>query len=286
MASFWVAQELLAHIADQRDPDFKYAHAAIKKLVLHCTQYDGRRSLVRFIGDGFGTISRELFDRPVPGDNGSAEDYGTLLGVVASARTPEDWKPYQAALDEIKTTVGEQKRDFVRAMWGALIHPHLPDATSWDAISRNKELSGHARLYFDSVEAHRVPAIALVDDTARRCGITLSAEERDGAIDLALSLFPTPVQLTYMIARKVALEGWNLSRRQNANSITDVRLCYSTSCNGAIGGVPIWLLSDDQLLLGAARASNSERVFRKFSTFQALLAQSTEAVIEEIEHRR
>jgi len=82
VASFWVAQELLSHVADQADRDFGRARAAIRRLARHCSQYDGARSIVRFIGDGHGTVNRERFGRPGADEDDSSDDYGTLLGVI------------------------------------------------------------------------------------------------------------------------------------------------------------------------------------------------------------
>ena len=285
LASFWVAQELLAHVATQDDQRrFRRAWAAVRKLVAHCSHYDGHRNVVRFVGDSENTTSRVLFGRGVPDEYDNSEAYGALLGIIATADSPAVWRGSQAALDDIRTTVLTAERAFADHMWQSIIVALAPDAETWQALSKNPEMREALRTRFGSPASLRLAATALVDGMAARLGLTLDAARREATIQHALNVIPTPIHFLRAVAYKVAIDGYDLSLDRNANSLWDLQFAYSTSTQADINGSPLWAISADELLLKTARETNSS-VFRDLANFVALLEQPTQLVLDELNAR-
>ncbi len=96
MASYWVVMELLSHLADPSDASFKPAWAALRRLWQHCA--DDTRN-VRWLADPENHACQTLFGEAIPDRADEAASYGSILGTVVHAESPNDWTHLQPALD-------------------------------------------------------------------------------------------------------------------------------------------------------------------------------------------
>lgn len=91
-----------------------------------------------------------------------------------------------------------------------------------------------------------------------------------------LSVFPFQLRLYNVVAARVIREGLDMSRRRNRNWVWDWMIAFSTSVGAYVDGVPIWLVTDDQLILEVAAESGARRVVRTVAEYEGLLALSSE----------
>jgi hypothetical protein len=118
IASYWVALELIAHLDSPDDPSFAASWAAIRRLVRHCTSYDGRRHIVHFIADSREHAQRLLFGRvreARPDENPTI--YGELLGHISEATSLEGLNQVKSAIAAVAQKLREDEAAFRDRMW-------------------------------------------------------------------------------------------------------------------------------------------------------------------------
>jgi hypothetical protein len=278
--SFWVAQELLFHVATPADPAFGSAWSAVRKLVRHCAQFDGAQLVIPFV-DTHDTVNRLLFDRSTASQE-EADAYGWLLIQVANAKTANELLAHRDALSQVRKTVSAAETSFVEGMWETIILRLAPNAESWGALIRDAGLRARLRDWFKSSVSLAQAAEALVDISTKRHGLALDPAQRAAVIETALRLFPTPMHVLRLLVRKIALEAYNLSKPEHSNSLWDLQIAYTTSLHVVVEGAPLWVITNDGLLLQAAREAATTSVFRSVSFFRELVGRSTEEVIDVI----
>ena len=271
-SSYWVLFELLAHVASQEDPEFNHAWAALKRLWHHCAIYDGSAYRLQCLADWRSEICRLLFGRGLA-DRDDADVYGLLVGVIANAETPEDWEKYQPMLDQLASHVDEVERRFLDGMLNNVARRVAPGAVDWEAAAEipatRAELADALTLDTGIRSAARI----IVSLAAEDVGIGLQEAELNEKTDYVADAFEAPLRFLNAIVAGVVREGTNISTRR-ANSVWDFQIEFSTSPEVTMAGVPVWLITDDNAMLAAAREAKIEGLFRSLGSYRSVLESS------------
>jgi hypothetical protein len=271
-ASFWTCMELLAHLSDPADPAFSPSWQAIHRLMAHCTEFDGSRLMVRFIADGESQLCRTLFGKVLPGRDEQAVRYGELLGSVRDARTIDDLVPLRSTLLDIRTHVLDTERDFAQLVFSHVVQALVPDATSWDALVKERRI-GQALASRISEPAAAVAAGSLFAvRAASQLGIVLSAPEIRTYGEMVAEVFGAPVSFYLEVVRRIAIGGNNMNIPRNANSVWDLQFAFSSSPRARMGHMPIWAVSRDDLVLYGASAAGASKWFLHPEAYEAAVS--------------
>jgi hypothetical protein len=281
IASFWVAGELLSRLATRESETFKHAWAALRRLRTHCCQFDGARSM-RFLVDTEDIVAHNLFGKALPDKSDESTNYTRMIDLISHMNDPSEWEPEQASLESLRDEYDASEREFTARLWRTAILRRVPDATSWDAVSRSPELRAQFLAEVETAGALRMSAAVLVEATAEAVGIALSPQTVETAIEKALRLFPVPIYFLRAIMRQIGQSGRDMSKPENSNCLWDLQLAYSTSAHASINGLPVWFVTSDRELLRAAAEANCSRVVRQFDDYARLVDGPCEALVDEI----
>jgi len=267
-ASYWVIHELVAHLANREDAAFARSLAALRRLAEHCSYYDGSRTVVGFLGDTEEHLDEIIFQ--IPSTRDEAQAYGQLIGALVSAATPDDWKPYQAAIEQIAENVVRLEEANVERFRRILASMNGKLGAS-DAIRRTTGLADAIAKMILSQAGMQGAAEMMVRSAAMRRGLTLSEETECELVERMLTIFPFQLRLYNAVAARVVREGIDMGGSANRNWVWDWMVAFSTSVVAHVDGIPIWLVTDDTLILDAASASGPRSVVRSLTQYEAVL---------------
>jgi hypothetical protein len=272
LASYWTCAELLTHMASPSDAHFKACWGAIRRLAAHSSQFDGRRPILRLMADTDDQLARMLFGRNIPGRAQEAEAYGRLIGAIAGAGAPNEWAASQAALDGLSAHVANEEKIFSDASFKHIVQTVVPGATSWDAVKANPAERDKFLAHIAKPETLRLIGGLLVDKTAARLNLTLADTERETRIDSVLKTFAVPIRFYNSIVRRIAMDGYNLTKGKNSNSLWDFQVAFSTSAHLLMDGTPVWLVTNDGPIVTAAKDCGAASFVRTLEEYQIALA--------------
>lgn len=268
-ASYWVIHELVAHLANRTDLDFSSSLAALRRLAEHCAYYDGSKMVVGFLGDTEEHLDEIIFG--IRSSRNEALAYGQLVGVIATAAGPDDWRSYQTAIEEIARTVAKTEEEHVERFQRVLASMDTKLGGK-DAVRSTPGLGNAIAKMIESDAGMRGAADMMVCSVALRRGLVLSEEARKELVERMLAIFPFQLRLYNAVAARAVREGIDMSSRRNRNWVWDWMVAFSTSVVAHIDGIPIWLVTDDNLILDAASATNSRTVVRTVAEYESALS--------------
>jgi hypothetical protein len=265
-----VVQELLAHLADKNDPDFRSCHAALRRLGLHCHRFNGDH-YIEFLADPLDQVLVLLF----PGasvDPSIPRQYGELIGNIVQGAVDTNWESHQPVFEEMAVTVREARELFTFAVRGVVerlarnlgfkdgsLSPLLADR------ERRRVLCGA----FDSEGSLEGPAGMVYRQVAEIATGKPPAEIPRAALQRILKLFRTPMRFINQVLKKVICDGMNIERKDSI--AFDVRISFLLSGDAIIRGAPVRLVTDDGLIHEAAKAAGvPERVQRYGAYLESL----------------
>jgi hypothetical protein len=280
-ASYWVVHELVAHLASREDPSYTRSLAAVRRLAEHCTQYDGSRTLIGFLGDTEEHIDEIILH--IPPKHDQAEAYGQLVLGIAHAASPEDSERYQSRIEEVAANVANQEEAQVSRFQRILssMNEQLTEKLGvTDPIRQTPGLADRMAQKIESDEGMRGAAEMMVRSAAMRRSVELTLEEKRELEERMLSVFPFQLRLYNAVAARVVRQGIDMSSRRNRNWVWDWMVAFSTSVVAHVEGVAIWLITDDQLILDAAADADARGVVHTVPEYEALLALPAEEFAE------
>jgi hypothetical protein len=268
VASYWVAAELLSHLASPSDPDLPHALSALRRLVRHCRQYDGSQPTLPFIGDVYSQVAFIVFGRRLP-DTADNAFFAALVGAVADE--PGGLDAHRESLTAIAEQVSNKEAGFAENIWQNIIVASIPEARTWGDLVRNKEKYDQALAELDSPEAERLTAAMLVDGAVEKMGITLSGEDREAKVDEVLRMVPRAVRIHNGILRSLVRDSRDLSKPWNSNTLWDIHIAFCASTFVGLGARPLWLVTNDRPILRAARDTGMDWAIRSLDEYERCL---------------
>jgi len=270
--SYFVASELLAHLSDEKDPDFRHCLAAITRLGRHCRRYDGSRYQMDFLQLPDAQVAKALFGLKIGSDSASPGVYADVIGDITDNPQPGVLHDWRESLGELREIVLRVEHEFVERLWARVILTVQPDAEDWQSILKSPKRPA----LMASLEAGQgldLVAGTIVDRVAAKCGLVLTPTERDGAIANARKVFATPVHHHDLLVRHLIANGPDMSRPNRANSIWDHEITFSTALGARMNGVPLILVTGDPLVLQAANAAGTRQQIWSLHEYRERIAQ-------------
>jgi len=278
LASYWVAIELLSHMADPADADFGSAWAAIRRLWRHCSE--GRN--IRWLADSENHVCHTLFGAHIPNRQSEAASYGLLIGTIANAQDQTEWHHLQAALDHLASHVIGIEQQFRDDMWQYVVLSVNPQAGSWRPLDATSPLRKQLLEVFQSDRGRNLSARMIVLKAAAQLGKSLSDSELAEKTDLVRAAFPIAVEFYNAVLTRIVEVGFDLDQGSKRNSIWDLQIAFSASPAARLQGCPVWLVTDDRLLRTAATKAGAASVIRSLVEYEALVTGSLSAFLAQL----
>lgn len=268
LASYWVATELLSHMAKSTDKAFRSSWAALRRLWRHCAP-DGRN--IQWLADSEAHVCHTLFGIDIPGRKAEAAVYGLLVGSIANAASAADWKHLQPALDGLAAHVEQIEQQFRDDVWNYVIVSVNPNATSWAPSAATSALRAQLAAVFSSNQGRDLSAQMFVRKAAADAQLTLTPQEVAEKAQEVRRAFPIPVEYYNAVLLKIVQSGLDLDDKTNRNAIWDVQIAFSASPAASLQGAPVWVVTTDGLLLEAAKSADAGSVARGLKDFERLV---------------
>ena len=259
MASYIVASELFAHLADDRDPDFGSCLKAVARLGQHCGRWSGAPG-VDFMQLPDAQVVRQLFGRSIRAEVRPG-GYATIIGEISTKPVPETARCYQVELAHVRDGIARAEEEFVANLWKKVVLTLDPSASSWQAVVRSPKRNGllKAIVAGDGLE---LVAGTIVDRAASKAGLSLTPGQRVEAIEVAHASFPTAIHHHNLLISQLLQHGPDMSKAKRANSVWDHELTFTTGPGATVRGAPLVLVTSDPLILQAAvEAGTTGRVW-------------------------
>ncbi len=279
-ASYAVALELLSHQADPSDLDAGPALAGLGRMWEHCSQYDGASHILRFVAEALDQIAFALFGRPLRGAT-DPTSYGLLVG--SFLHEPENRHTWQPALEALARGAQEMRERYVQTLWRNVVQTLAPNAKSWADLAGNSPVK--AALLEKVAVGEDLPLIAqnIASHAAGEAQVALPPDELATHAATVLRLFPTLVYYRSLVVRELIERGPDMSRRHRANGALDLQVCCTTTGTASLNGRPLFLVTDDDVILRAAKLGGTRHRILRLPEYQALIDPGFRGLEERIE---
>lgn len=269
---YQVVQELIAHLADPKDPDFTSSYAAIRRLGIHCRRYDGSRYYLSFVADGLDQVAMSIFKRPLADDQ-LPESYAALVGDLVDGRVEADWEAYRPGFREVAESVASNRQAFADAILGIASSLAVGFGFSDGSLGavladpeRRKVLCGA----FDKDEVLEGPAGMIIRGLAEETGTSPDQIPPD-AQSRILTEYATPLRFFNRILKGHICDGWQLHGPKRIGIGYDVRISFLITQH-RLEGAPVCLVSDDKLIHEAAKAAGGGLHVIRLDGYKKMLA--------------
>jgi hypothetical protein len=274
-ASHFVVREYLSHLADPSDPSFRPSLASLKRLWEHCHQYDGSREVLRFVADSEEQVAASLFGAEPQERDIAAEHYGALAGELTHS-DPHTWAPYLPDLRAVREYILISETQWVDALWRTAVLGINASAASWHDVTARTPLREEVVNRIRTGLGRGFVARAIASRAATAAAHVATPEQIDAAASKVVEMFAPSVYLYDRLVQKVIVNGEDMSRYPNPNSLWDYQISFSTGRGALVWGVPLILVSNDEDMLASGLESGHGHRIMSFPAYLSLLSQPSD----------
>lgn len=278
-ANYATATELLAHLASPESIDGRSAAAAARRLVRHCTHYDGATNLVRFIASPAGQISRYLFGIG-PAQEDDAEGYGHVLGRWVT--DPESRPHFRETLERIARDAEETRQKYTATLWNTVVLTLCPDASKWQDVVHSAPSRTSVLEAIRRGDGKRPLALSIAREAARNAGRVIALAEEDAVVAAMLASFGLIIEYRNLVIEQLITDGADMGRRRRANGVFDLHVCGATAGHARLHGCPVVLVTDDTAILTAAERALMKEEVLTLEEYRALVISEADLFVERV----
>ena len=273
LANYFVAAELLAHLADPTDRALPSAVSSLRRMWNHGKRQEGDREVLDFVADSEAQVCWALFAVKPPRRAVEFNLLGGTPGELANVPTTADLGDRsKAVVRAIKKHVDTVEQAFVDDLFSCVVQQIDPAATTWSDASKPGPMRDGILAKAARGDGLPLVAQAFAIKAARDAEIQPSKELIREKGRIVQELFPTPVFAYDLLIQRMLTSPTDMSTNARRNSIWDLQVALSTASGAIVNGAPLWVVTDDELLLQAARRAGTCHLFRTLSEYRELLA--------------
>lgn len=251
-----VAKELLAHVANKKDPSYEKCRKAIKAMYLHCKTDDEK---YRMIASPELLISKSFFNKEIKSKVLTNQALGQMLFQFASDPSDHTINKLQRNLNLNYQHVVSTENEFASTM-----REHLrildPKSDGWrifenDEQGRKKALKGlrSKRASIEIAQGYILLVYFLLLGSGEIDQI--SKEVFDDMCEKFLDVFPEPIALFKVVIDNMINSEFNLFEDSRSNFVWDIHLMFNVGQH-SIGGDSLNFVTSDKAMIRAAVKEN------------------------------
>jgi hypothetical protein len=265
-ASYPVVAELLAHLAEPTDPDFRSALAALGRLWEHCSEYDGSSYTLRSLVGAFEQMAHTLFGVEM---GMRRSPYARLVGaIVQDDRSIEGLRPQ---LQQVARYADEARSAYAAQLWERVVQTIAPAAENWADLALPSKARARVLAEIGEGGGRELIARSLVNQVAKFAGRTVTDEEAVPLVEAVHAYYATVVHYRSLVIERLVRDAPNMTKRARANGVMDTHVCVGTSPLARLEGLPHVLATDDPEILEAARRADSRSRLLTLQEYEGLL---------------
>lgn len=267
-----VAKELLAHVAEKKDPSYDVCLCALKALYLHSSN----GNTYNMIASPELLISKSFFDKTIPASEETNRAIGQMLFHIATNPIPKTFKRLQQNLNLNRQNIlsGEnsfavQMRQFVTAI--------DKNAKGWQIFPNDEKERGRVLEYIRSDNCSFEIGLAflyiayqlLVFSGEMRVRSNEDLKEKAKRL---VSIFPEPIALHKEVLMNLVNSEFNLLKDNRTNFVWDVQLMFNVG-DHKIEGSKLYFVTDDKAIIRNAIKNNAKysiMTFREYNEYLGL----------------
>lgn len=265
-----VAMELLAHVANKKDPSYEKCLNAIKALYLH----SGNDESFDYVATPDMIIAKQFFKHELPKKHESNIAIIQMCYHLAKDSSKKIFKKFQASLKKNNDHVFTSERRFAYDI-KAFVNRIDPDAKSWqifksDENRRLKFLDYIRSEHFSSVIAMEYLSVPL-EILATEGLIQLPTDDEFRTlIRQFIEFFPQPIALQKYVIESLVNSEFNLLQESRSNFLWDIQLMFNVG-NHRIANSKLYFVTDDKAMTRAAVANKAEYSILTFKEYMEYL---------------
>lgn len=268
----WVAMELVAHLRDPEERQHRPARAAIRRIVEHSKSVRGRTLRSAMLIDSESQVALHLFGKRLPTHDQALAALTIACEYVASVGMDSPLDEIAPIVDEVAAHVSSVESTYAKRVFDLLIRPVIPDATAWDAVSREPSIRNKALAFMRSEEALVALALSESHRAYDEAGHPRPASVLTAVAESVLSTFRYAFELQREVLCGVLGRGWSLERAGRSNWVWDVQIAFNVG--RSVDLLPIRLITDDQQFHDVALRTGYKALVLKLDDYAKTLLTS------------
>ncbi len=265
-----VAKELLAHVANKKDPSYDKCLKAIKALYLH----SGNDQEYSMIASSELLISKAFFDRIIPSKVETNKAIGQIIYHLAT--NPSDYviTKFQRNLNLNYEHVISSENEFALAM-KQFITSLDPNIDEWKVFVNDDTGRTKALKQIRSIQASKEIALGylfLVYQLLVFSGEISVLPTKDilDRADKFVEIFPEPIALYKVVMENLINSEFNLFENSRSNFVWDIHLMFNIGKH-SIGGSQLIFVTADKAMIKTAIGENAQYSILTFDEYMEYL---------------
>ncbi|MBK6488510.1 MAG: hypothetical protein IPF98_17030 [Gemmatimonadetes bacterium] len=210
------------------------------------------------------------------------DDYGSLVGSIADAVSPDDLTHHSEVLRHTASFVSSKEAEWASTIQSGIVGVYhdlaprwAPDLTDSERRLRTADLL-RSELALEHCAAMYARSVLLLH------GLSVSAKELTTAAQRCTHDYPVPLRLYNEILARIILAP-EMSLAKRANWLWDIQLAFAVSTRLAKQGTPVWIVTSDEDIIDASVRAGASRLVRSLTDYEALVHKGTDAVVDAVE---
>jgi len=265
-----VAKELLAHVANKKDPSFEKCLKAIKALYLH----SGNDKSYNMIASPELLISKSFFNKTIPIKEETNKSIGQMIFHLATNPDKKTFNKLKKNLQSNYIHVSESEKNFAEQL-RLFVFSVDPDSKSWQVFPNDKKKRENALKQLRSeatTESIALGFIFMVYQLLIFSGeikIISNEELRKRAKSLA-EMFPEPIALFKQVFENLINSEFNIYENSRANFVWDILLMFNVG-NHNVQGSKLYFVTSDKAIIRTAISQKSNLSILSFDEYMEYL---------------
>ena len=204
-------------------------------------------------------------------DQKTVDTYGTVVQTIANVPDPANWPPWVTDFSQnMREHINEFEVKFAQGIWNSLVLKIVPGAVSWSDIRKNKTQADALAEGIASSAGYELCARLYVEELADVARVQLTEEQAVAATLAMMKAFPLSMRVFNALLHRVAATGADASTPSVRNTVWDMQLALSLPASSEISRTPVWLITNDELIHGAASAAKAAHLVHRLPDYLTL----------------
>lgn len=268
-----VAKELLAHVANKKNPSFQKCLNAVKALYLH----NGNSENFKMIASPELLISKSFFNYEIKSKIETNVAIGQMLYHMANSPSNYTFTKFQRNLNLNKKHVDETELEFALTM-KEFVESNNGNSDGWKVFPNDEQ---KRRKILEQIRSEELSIsialgyLTIVIDLIRKENPSLvNSINEVKLIDMAktfINRFKEPILLFKQVFENLVNSDFNMLEESRTNFVWDIHLMFNIGNNRLEDGSALYFITSDKAMVKAATKGNGRLNVFTFDEYMEFL---------------
>lgn len=265
-----VAKELLAHVANKKDPSFQKCLNAIKAMYIH----SGNDENYKMLASPELLISKAFFNKTINAKIETNKAIGQILYHLAKKPSDYVFAKFQHNLNSNYDHVVSSENEFAISM-KQFITTLDPNANGWRIFENNDKGRKNALMQIRSKKTSIEIALGYLFIVHQLLVLTgeiapVSSNELIDRAKYFINVFPEPIALYKLVMENLVNSEFNLFENSRANFVWDIHLMFNVGKH-SIQNSNLIFVTADKAMIKTAIGANAKYTILTFDEYMKYL---------------